>query len=66
MGKKKRGRGERKPFCYYCDRPFDDARVLTDHQKAKHFRCPTCGKKLTTVSSLAIHATQVHKETLAK
>jgi transcription initiation factor IIE alpha subunit len=65
MGKKKR-RVERKPFCYYCDRPFDDEKVLVQHQKAKHFKCQVCGKKMTTASSLSIHCIQVHKENLTK
>eukprot|EP00644_Phytophthora_capsici_P006255 jgi/Phyca11/117055/e_gw1.32.280.1 len=69
MGKKKR-RDEsteapvRRIFCYYCNRNFDDERVLILHQKARHFKCPTCHKKLTTISGMSIHMQQVHKETL--
>ncbi|KAL3674392.1 hypothetical protein V7S43_000347 [Phytophthora oleae] len=69
MGKKKR-RDEstetpvRRIFCYYCDRNFDDERVLILHQKARHFKCPTCHKKLTTISGMSIHMQQVHKEIL--
>ncbi|CEG45435.1 zinc finger protein [Plasmopara halstedii] len=72
MGKKKRrddgGIGgeapQRRIFCYYCDRNFDDEKVLILHQKARHFKCPTCHKKLSTISGMIIHTQQVHKETL--
>ncbi|KAG7392275.1 hypothetical protein PHYPSEUDO_001379 [Phytophthora pseudosyringae] len=72
MGKKKRrddgGAGGEAPprriFCYYCDRNFDDEKVLILHQKARHFKCPTCHKKLSTISGMIIHTQQVHKEAL--
>ncbi|POM77653.1 Hypothetical protein PHPALM_4934 [Phytophthora palmivora] len=69
MGKKKRrddvGEApQRRIFCYYCDRNFDDEKVLILHQKARHFKCPTCHKKLSTISGMIIHIQQVHKETL--
>jgi hypothetical protein len=72
MGKKKRredgGAGAEAParriFCYYCDRNFDDEKVLILHQKARHFKCPTCHKKLSTISGMIIHTQQVHKENL--
>lgn len=47
------------PFCYYCDREFDDDNVLISHQKAKHFKCHVCSKRLTTAKSLLVHITQV-------
>ena len=46
----------------YCEREFDDEKVLIYHQKAKHFKCHICHKKLYTAPGLAIHCTQVHKE----
>jgi len=61
MPRKKRKR-ETKPFCWYCERTFDDEKILILHQRAKHFRCPHCQKKLTTASGMATHVTQVHKE----
>ncbi|CAI5746045.1 unnamed protein product [Peronospora destructor] len=72
MGKKKRrddsGAGgeapQRRIFCYYCGRNFDDEKVLILHQKARHFKCPTCYKKLSTISGMTIHMQQVHKESL--
>lgn len=39
MGRKKRGTIKKVVFCYYCDREFDDEKVLIQHQKAKHFKC---------------------------
>ncbi|CDW54828.1 hypothetical protein TTRE_0000309801 [Trichuris trichiura] len=54
-----------KPWCWYCNREFDDDKVLVQHQKAKHFKCHLCHKKLYTGPGLAIHCMQVHKETIA-
>ena len=53
-----------RPWCYYCERNFDDARVLLSHQKAKHFRCNHCNRRLNTAGGLSVHLQQVHKETL--
>ena len=70
MGKKRSAKSieEEKPeiWCYYCDREFDDERILIQHQKAKHFKCDFCNKKLTTASGLAVHCLQVHKEAVTK
>lgn len=41
-----------RPWCYYCERDFDDARVLLSHQKAKHFRCNHCNRRLNTAVRL--------------
>lgn len=48
-------------WCWYCDRTFEDQRVLLSHQKAKHFRCPQCPRRLNTAGGLAVHLDQVHK-----
>ncbi|GJN87362.1 hypothetical protein Rhopal_000311-T1 [Rhodotorula paludigena] len=48
-------------WCWYCDRTFEDQRVLLAHQKAKHFRCPMCPRRLNTAGGLAVHLDQVHK-----
>lgn len=53
-----------KPWCYYCERDFLDNKVLIDHQKAKHFSCPSCSRKLNTAGGLSVHMHQVHKDTL--
>ena len=55
-----------KPFCYYCDRDFDDEFVLHQHQKARHFSCHACHKKFSTAASMATHVLQVHKEQVSK
>ncbi|KAF4519455.1 hypothetical protein B566_EDAN009930 [Ephemera danica] len=50
----------------YCNREFDDEKILIQHQKAKHFKCHICHKKLYTGPGLSIHCMQVHKETIDK
>ncbi|CAM8924504.1 unnamed protein product [Rhodiola kirilowii] len=65
MGKNKKKRAADKYWCYYCDREFDDEKILVQHQKAKHFKCHVCHKKLSTASGMAIHVLQVHKETVS-
>ena len=65
MGKKKK-RSTDKVWCYYCDREFDDEKILVQHQKAKHFKCHVCHKKLSTAGGMAIHVLQVHKETVSQ
>ncbi|KAL5731318.1 Protein SUPPRESSOR OF FRI 4 [Ranunculus cassubicifolius] len=64
MGKKKKRAS--KVWCYYCDREFDDEKILVQHQKARHFKCHVCHKKLSTAGGMAIHVLQVHKETVNK
>lgn len=55
-----------RPWCYYCERDFDDNKVLTNHQKLKHFKCNKCNRKLNTAGGLSVHMQQVHKETLTE
>ncbi|KAI1278803.1 BUB3-interacting and GLEBS motif-containing protein [Halotydeus destructor] len=64
MGRKKKKPS--KPWCWYCNREFEDEKILIQHQKAKHFKCHVCHKKLYTGAGLAIHCMQVHKETIDK
>ncbi|XP_043690220.1 protein SUPPRESSOR OF FRI 4-like [Telopea speciosissima] len=64
MGKKKKRPS--KVWCYYCDREFDDEKILVQHQKARHFKCHVCHKKLSTAGGMAIHVLQVHKENVTK
>eukprot|EP01068_Selenidium_serpulae_P013722 Selendium_serpulae@DN5995_c1_g2_i1.p2 len=66
MGRKKRRGVQLKPFCYYCEREFDDEKVLIQHQKAKHFKCQDCNRKLDTASGLVVHMLHVHKDTINK
>ncbi|KZO91216.1 hypothetical protein CALVIDRAFT_462573, partial [Calocera viscosa TUFC12733] len=35
--------------------------VLMQHQKAKHFKCNHCPRRLNTAGGLAVHVQQVHK-----
>ncbi|KAK4464311.1 putative zinc finger protein [Cladorrhinum samala] len=70
MGKKKRGHPDveellERPWCYYCERDFEDLKLLISHQKAKHFKCERCGKRLNTAGGLSVHMNQVHKESLS-
>lgn len=55
-----------RPWCYYCERDFDNVKVLVDHQKARHFQCHigTCHRRLNTVGGLKVHMAQVHKAEL--
>ncbi|XP_033107970.1 BUB3-interacting and GLEBS motif-containing protein ZNF207-like [Anneissia japonica] len=64
MGRKKKK--VMKPWCWYCNRDFDDEKILIQHQKAKHFKCHICHKKLYTGPGLQIHCMQVHKENIDK
>jgi hypothetical protein len=69
VNKKKRDRPDvedliARPWCYYCERDFDDQKVLISHQKAKHFKCDNCNRRLNTAGGLQVHLQQVHKETL--
>ncbi|KII60270.1 BUB3-interacting/GLEBS motif-containing protein [Thelohanellus kitauei] len=62
MGRKKKK--ALKPWCWYCNREFDEEKVLIYHQKAKHFKCHICGKKLYTGPGLSIHCSQVHQRSV--
>ncbi|RMZ84694.1 hypothetical protein DV737_g963, partial [Chaetothyriales sp. CBS 132003] len=69
MTKKKRNHPDldevlARPWCYYCERDFDDLKILINHQKAKHFKCERCGRRLNTAGGLSVHMSQVHKENL--
>ncbi|KAJ1969328.1 hypothetical protein IWQ62_000693 [Dispira parvispora] len=64
MAKKKRK--QVKPWCWYCEREFDDEVVLLQHQKAKHFKCSECHKRLNTAQGMVVHVAQVHKITVTK
>jgi len=61
----------------FCERQFDEKMVLTAHQKAKHFTCPLCAKKLNSVvgmfqcisadaAGLQNHLKTVHRQALDK
>lgn len=57
MGQKKRGHPDveeilSRAWCYYCERDFEDLKLLISHQKAKHFKCETCGRRLNTAGGM--------------
>ncbi|CAK0732364.1 hypothetical protein CVIRNUC_000121 [Coccomyxa viridis] len=64
--KRKKREDEQPPWCYYCDRVFSDEPTLVQHQKAKHFKCTTCHKRLTSAGGLRVHCHQVHRFALEK
>ncbi|KAJ2559723.1 hypothetical protein GGH95_004913, partial [Coemansia sp. RSA 1836] len=66
MGRKKSKRVEVKPWCWYCEREFEDEKVLVQHQKAKHFKCHICSRRLNSAGGMFIHVAQVHKENITR
>ena len=66
MGRKKQKTVTFKPFCYYCEKDFEDVNNLQQHQKLRHFACPSCNKKFCTAFSMSTHALQVHRESVTK
>ncbi|KZT23878.1 hypothetical protein NEOLEDRAFT_1068505 [Neolentinus lepideus HHB14362 ss-1] len=58
---KKKNKAILRPWCWYCEREFEDEKVLMQHQKAKHFKCSMCPRRLSTAGGLAVHIQQVHK-----
>ncbi|KAJ4476215.1 hypothetical protein J3R30DRAFT_3405241 [Lentinula aciculospora] len=58
---KKKSKQIIRPWCWYCERDFEDEKVLMQHQKAKHFKCNMCPRRLNTAGGLAVHIQQVHK-----
>ncbi|GLB40110.1 putative zinc finger [Lyophyllum shimeji] len=58
---KKKNKQIIRPWCWYCEREFEDEKVLMQHQKAKHFKCKMCPRRLNTAGGLAVHIQQVHK-----
>jgi len=58
---KKKSKQVIRPWCWYCEREFEDEKVLMQHQKAKHFKCNMCPRRLNTAGGLAVHIQQVHK-----
>ncbi|KAF8338934.1 uncharacterized protein EI90DRAFT_3144199 [Cantharellus anzutake] len=61
MTKKRKNKLVIRPWCWYCEREFEDEKVLMQHQKAKHYKCRHCPRKLNTAGGLAVHVQQVHK-----
>ena len=64
MGKKKRGHPDieevlARPWCYYCERDFDDLKILISHQKAKHYKCDRCGRRLNTAGGMLMRVSEI-------
>jgi len=64
MGGRKKKKKRYVVFCYYCDRHFDNEKVLIEHQRGKHFKCPICHRRLSSARGMMIHVFQVHKESI--
>lgn len=64
MGKKKRFIVGLKPFCYYCDKEFNNDNILHYHQRARHFSCPKCKDRFSSALAVKTHILQIHKEDL--
>lgn len=66
MGRKKRDMGCLRPFCFYCDKSFKNEVILHHHQKAKHFSCPRCPKKFSSIDSMVHHCRIKHSTTIER
>lgn len=66
MGRKSRHMVILKPFCYYCDKEFNNEIILHQHQKSRHFNCNICKKRFSTAPALETHMIQVHKNKLPR
>lgn len=72
MGRKKGNtvaKEDTRPFCFFCERKFEDEQVLLQHQRAKHFRCPECDDgairgKCESVQGLIVHTLKIHGKAL--
>jgi hypothetical protein len=49
------------PLSLACMLTSKPCSVLMQHQKAKHFKCGLCPRRLNTAGGLAVHIQQVHK-----
>lgn len=66
MGRKKRSLDFVKPFCYYCDKVFNNEILLQQHQKSVHFTCQHCKKKFPTSHNIAQHFLKQHEYALER
>lgn len=55
-----------RPFCFYCDKSFKNEVILHHHQKAKHFSCPKCPKKFSSIDSMVQHCRSQHNEIIER
>lgn len=66
MGRKQRDMTCLRPFCFYCEKNFKNEVILHHHQKAKHFSCPKCPKKFSSIDSMIQHAKSQHNENVER
>ena len=59
MGRKSKKGETITPWCYYCEQEFTNDNDLILHQKARHFKCSECGKKMATIVALKVHLSDV-------
>ena len=59
MGRKSKKGETVTPWCYYCEQEFTNDNDLILHQKARHFKCSECGKKMATIVALKVHLSDV-------
>ena len=59
MGRKSKKGETITPWCYYCEQEFTNDNDLILHQKARHFKCSECGKKMATIVALKVHLLDV-------
>ena len=64
MGRKKKQIVNLKPFCFYCDKEFNNELILHQHQKSRHFNCIKCKKRFSTAPALDTHYFHFHQEKL--
>lgn len=64
MGRKKKKYEEEKPWCFYCDREFDDEKILIQHQRAKvrEARASACERGSFCFFGRACRAAQAQKD----
>lgn len=46
------------------ERDFDDLKILISHQKAKHFKCERCGRRLNTAGGKSARPAAIRKHAL--
>jgi hypothetical protein len=66
MGRNRRDMTCLRPFCFYCEKSFKNEVILHHHQKAKHFSCPKCPKKFSSIDSMIQHAKSQHNENIER
>ena len=61
---KKRPYSSIKPFCYDCDKEFNNELILHQHHKARQFNCAKFKERFSTSHALETHELQIHRWSL--